>query len=268
MSREIRSLAARHPFEVRYRARELYLRGISLADIPELIGRELDEKNAMQAKEAGLPAPPPTERLAPRVVRYWFDEGKWSHYRKSTERVVLKEQVNRIKREFSERMRIQAARLRLNQSVVERYFYKQELGEKGEALFRPDGTPKVVIKTPEDAPMDMADTVRLHLAGIKLDIEQLKVAGDMLGGFVPKVSPEDFTLGAAPPPLARTRAITPAPVEVPESPVEVPASTPEPEPSPKPKRTRKPRAVVVEPEPVVAPEPPAKKKRKRRKIHA
>lgn len=245
MSREIRSLAARYPFEVRYRARELFLRGIALSEIPEILGRELDEKNAARAAEEKVPPPPPVERPSLRVLRYWSEEGRWGYYRKSTERAVLKEQVRRIRREFSERLRLQAARLRLNQSLVERYFYKPELGEDGKALFKLDGTPRLILKAPEDAPLDMADALRLHQSAIKLDVLQLQAAGDMLGGFVPKVSPEDFTLGAAPPPVGGAprpglpgRAPVPA-VEADEDKavvVEDPEAPPEP-----PKKTRTPR---------------------------
>ena len=267
MNREIRSLAARHPFEVRFRARELYLRGISVADLPEVLGRELDEKNALAAQAAGQPVPPPVERISARVVKYWFDAGHWATLRKSTERIVLKAQVERIRREFSERMRIQAARIRLNQTFVEKHFWKPELDPKtGNPLVRVDGTPQVTIKTPADTKMEMTDVVRLHQAGIKLDMEQLKMAGDMIGGLVPKVSMEDFTLGMSPPPLPRAaRPELTAPEEPAGSPSAAPEMMEEPVVAPPPKRPRKAKPKPEAPPPEPVPEPPKPKKRKRRK---
>jgi hypothetical protein len=201
MSRELRIQSSRHPFQTRLRARELFLADHSFREIAEILGKEADEVAAAAASKTGGPLPPPSPRIAPSLLHYWSRHGFWDAHRGVLQRDLQREQLGRARREMAQHMNEQFVQLREIDTFLIGNFLKVKTGSDGEPVLGGDGLPIMVPKTPEDLPIDdPIDLVRLQLRLLTVRMSYIRMVSDMIGGALPKIDIDDFSLPEAPAP--------------------------------------------------------------------
>lgn len=201
MSRELRIQSARHSFETKLRARELFLADHSFRQIGEILGQESDEAATAAASKTGGPPPPPSPRIAPSLLHFWATRGKWAAERGALQRKLERGQLGRVRREMGQHMNGQLVQLRELEAMVAGNFFKAKTGSDGKPVLGDDGQPIMVPRTPEDFPIDdPVDLVRLTLRLVTVEMNYIKLVSDMLGDSLPKLDPESLSFPEPPTP--------------------------------------------------------------------
>jgi hypothetical protein len=197
MSRALRIQGAQYPFDTRFKAREIYLRGRSLAQVSEELGEDADKKAAEAATAAGLPAPPPSPRVPQTVISYWSRKGSWASHRGVAERFVEREQLKRIRKELAIKLRNNGNMLSFLQGFLQQYFHTEKRNEKGEVILDENRKPIMVPRGPGDwAIDDPTKAIASMLSIFDKDVAYVKLISEMLGEALPKIDPNEVSFTA------------------------------------------------------------------------
>jgi hypothetical protein len=157
-----------HPFEIRLKARTLYLQGMSLTKISEEL------------------------KINKRTILNWSTDGHWKDVREKIHRHLERKELKRLAEEAALELRNSGKLLNKAQDILETQFYRPETNEKGEPI--PNA---FVLRGRGDWKLDDTDVMRFLLALTDRRETHLKTTLDFLGEYFPKVSPSRLKLPVA-----------------------------------------------------------------------
>jgi hypothetical protein len=203
---ETRQEASRWPYEIKMRAREHFLRGLSSQAISDELGRQDAETARMVTEKAGLPVPSPARRVPPSVVRFWSHRGRWSAELRRARNAIEREQVDRIRREVAREASAFWRTLIELEAGLRPYFIRPTVDSEGRPVVDENGAPVMVPRGPGDWPIENpVQAVNAMLAVLGAKQRYLALVSKMLGDSLPAIGPGTLAEGleAAPRPVDR-----------------------------------------------------------------